>query len=111
MIINLAIEDLYGSHHGFVVERHTFTSPHSRCGSCEICKDEERLATHFRAFGSDNIDESAISCEKGEKLGSKLLLVDFFVEIIDVQRCVWMSCHWRSQGADKARTCVENVNI
>ncbi len=72
----------------FIIEKHAFTSAHSAGGTSKIVKDEESLASHLGAFGSNNIDYLAIGSEESKKLQAQFILVDFVVEIIDIKSSI-----------------------
>ncbi len=76
---------LGATHERLVVEYHPLARAHGRSRARKIGEDEKCLATHFLALGSDNIDYFAICSEEGKQLGPELLLVDFVIEVLDVE--------------------------
>ena len=76
--------------HGLIIEHHAFTRPHRGRRGSEIGEHEERLSSHFCAFGSYHIYYFSIGGEQGIQLRAQLILVDLVIEVVDVERRVWL---------------------
>lgn len=77
-----------GFYQRLVIENHALTGAHSRGGAREVCKDKEGLAAHLGIFRCNDVDELAVCCKEGIKLGLQLELVNFVIEIVDIEGCV-----------------------
>ena len=77
-------------HQWFIVEHHTCTSPHRSRRPCQIRKDQERLTAHLGALCRDDIDHFSVRREKRVELGAQLLFVDPVIQVVDIERRVWL---------------------
>lgn len=75
----------HAAHEGFVVEDHAFAGAHRGRRACEISEDEEGLAPHLLALGSNDVDDLAVRREEGKELGAQLVLVYFVIKVVDIE--------------------------
>lgn len=76
--------------HRLIIEHHAFARPHRGRRGSEISEYEECLSSHFWAFGRYHIYYFSMGREESIKLRAQLFRVDLVIEIVDVERRVWL---------------------